>query len=187
MNDQSYHKRLFTISNLLYMSHHATIHTTKWPIRLVLHADKTPHTVGNFVTLAKNGYYDNLLFHRVIEDFMVQAGCPQGTGTGGPGYQFGDEFHPELRHSTPWVLSMANSGPGTNGSQFFITHIETPWLDGKHTVFGKVVDENDQAVVNSIVQWDTITSIEIHELPAFPENAQAFMDEIEKFLKSQKK
>ncbi len=169
------------------MSHNATIHTSKWPIRLVLHADKTPHTVGNFVTLAKNGYYDNLLFHRVIEDFMVQWGCPLGTGTGWPGYQFGDEIHPELRHSTPGILSMANSGPGTNGSQFFITHIETPWLDGRHTVFGKVVDETDQVIVNSIVQWDTITTIEIHTLPTFPENAQNFMNEIEKFIQSQKK
>ena len=118
---------------------------------------------------------------------MIQWGCPQWTGTGWPGYQFGDEFHPELRHSTPGILSMANSGPGTNGSQFFITHIETPWLDGRHTVFGKVVDEADQAVVNSIVQWDIITTIEIHELPAFPENAQSFMNEIEKFIQSQKK
>ena len=169
------------------MNHNATIHTSKWPIRLVLHVDKTPHTVWNFVTLAKNGYYDNLLFHRVIEDFMIQWGCPQWTGTGWPGYQFGDEFHPELRHSTPGILSMANSGPGTNGSQFFITHIETPWLDGRHTVFGKVVDEADQAVVNSIVQWDVITTIEIHTLPEFPENAQNFMNEIEKFIQSQKK
>lgn len=174
-------------SLLAIMSHNATIHTSKWPIRLVLHTDKTPHTVGNFVTLAKNWYYDNLLFHRVIEDFMIQWWCPLGTGTWGPGYQFGDEFHPELRHSTPWVLSMANSWPSTNWSQFFITHVETPWLDGRHTVFGKVVDETDQAIVNSIVQWDTITTIEIHEIPSLPENAQNFVNEIEKFLQSQKR
>ncbi len=168
------------------MSHQATIHTSKWPIRIVLHADKTPYTVGNFVTLARNGYYDNLNFHRVIEDFMIQWGCPDGTGAGGPGYQFGDELHPELRHVWPGILSMANSGPSTNGSQFFITHVATPWLDGRHTVFGKVVDEADQAIVNAIVQWDTITTIEIHELPAFPEKAQEFIDEIEKFLASKK-
>lgn len=167
------------------MSHHATIHTSKWPIRLVLHADKTPYTVGNFVTLARNGYYDSLNFHRVIENFMVQWGCPQGTRTWGPGYQFGDEFHPELRHVEPGILSMANSGPSTNGSQFFITHVETPWLDGRHSVFGKVVDETDQAIVNSIVQWDAITTIEIHTLPEFSEQTKQFMQEIENFLKSQ--
>ncbi len=94
--------------------------------------------MANFVTLADSGFYDDLTFHRVIDDFMVQAGCPHGTGTGGPGYQFGDEIHPDLSHNAPGVLSMANAGPGTNGSQFFITHTETPWLDGKHTIFGSV-------------------------------------------------
>lgn len=167
------------------MTHNAIIHTSKWPIRLVLHADKVPYTVGNFVTLARNGYYDGLNFHRVIDDFMVQTGCPHGTGTGWPGYQFGDEFHPELRHVGPGILSMANSGPNTNGSQFFITHVETPWLDGKHAVFGNVIDDTDQAIVNSIVQWDTITNIEIIEVPAFPEKAQEFIDAIWAFLASQ--
>jgi peptidyl-prolyl cis-trans isomerase B (cyclophilin B) len=167
---------------------HATLHTSKGPIRIVLHKDKVPHTIGNFITLANNGFYDNLNFHRVIEDFMVQAGCPIGNGTGWPGYAFGDEFHPELRHAGPWILSMANSGPDSNGSQFFITHIETPWLDGKHTVFGQVLDETDQDIVNKIAQWDQIISIEIHEDNEFifPESAQTFMDQIQTFLDSQK-
>lgn len=169
------------------MSYHATIHTSRWPIRLVLHADKTPFTVGNFVTLAQNNYYDNLNFHRVIENFMVQWWCPLGTGTGGPWYQFGDEFHPELRHVWPGILSMANSGPNTNGSQFFITHLETPWLDGRHTVFWHIVDEIDQAIVDSIAQWDQITRIEIHTLPEFPAKTQEFMQQIVDFLKTQKK
>lgn len=168
--------------------HHATLHTSKWPIRVYFYDEKAPHTVANFVTLANNWFYDNLKFHRVIEDFMIQAGCPLGTGTGGPGYAFGDEFHPELRHVGPWVLSMANSGPNTNGSQFFITHIETPWLDGKHAVFGKVVDETDQIIVNSIEQDDIIEKIEI-----FPDNlniskeALDFALQIQEFLDSQKK
>jgi cyclophilin family peptidyl-prolyl cis-trans isomerase len=103
-----------------------------------LFADKAPKTVNNFVFLARDKFYDGVTFHRVIPDFMVQGGDPTGTGTGGPGYRFADEFHPSLRHDGPGVLSMANAGPGTNGSQFFITHVATPWLDGKHTVFGKV-------------------------------------------------
>lgn len=139
----------------------AIIQTSKWPINLVLHADKAPITVANFVTLAKNGFYDDLTFHRVIEDFMVQAGCPQGTGTGGPGYQFGDEIHPELRHDRPGRLSMANAGPGTNGSQFFITHVETPRLDGRHAIFGEVVSGEDQAIVDLIMQGDKIKKIHI--------------------------
>ena len=138
-----------------------TLHTSKGPLRLALHADKVPFTVANFATLARLGFYDGLSFHRVIDQFMIQGGCPEGTGTGGPGYQFGDEFDPELRHDGPGVLSMANSGPGTNGSQFFITHIETPWLDGKHTVFGRVVDADDQAVVDMIRQGDLIERVEI--------------------------
>jgi peptidyl-prolyl cis-trans isomerase B (cyclophilin B) len=118
-------------------------------------------TVANFVNLSQRGFYDGLKFHRVIDDFMVQGGCPQGTGTGDPGYKFGDEFAPALRHDKPGRLSMANSGPGTNGSQFFITHVPTPWLDDAHTIFGEVADTEDQDVVNSIVQGDTITSIQI--------------------------
>jgi peptidyl-prolyl cis-trans isomerase B (cyclophilin B) len=139
----------------------ATIHTTKGDIRLILFPDKAPLTVLNFVNLSKKGFYDGLTFHRVIPDFMIQGGCPLGTGTGGPGYRFADEFSPDLKHNKPGILSMANSGPGTNGSQFFITHIPTPWLNNKHSIFGEVVDEKDQAVVNSIVQGDKITSITI--------------------------
>ena len=140
-----------------------TIKTSKGDINLDMFATKTPHTVANFLALAKAGYYDGLTFHRVIPNFMIQGGCPVGNGTGSPGYRFGDEFHPELRHDGPGVLSMANSGPSTNGSQFFITHVETPWLDGKHTVFGKVKGAEDQAVVDSIGMGDTINSIEIRE------------------------
>ena len=120
------------------MSLIANFDTDRGPIRVELAADKAPLTVANFVNLAQRGYYDGLKFHRVIADFMVQGGCPQGTGTGGPGYKFEDETNNGLRHERG-VLSMANAGPGTNGSQFFITHVPTPWLDGKHTVFGKVV------------------------------------------------
>ena len=138
-----------------------TIKTNKGDIHMDLFASKTPKTAANFIGLAKAGYYDGLIFHRVIPDFMVQGGCPLGKGFGGPGYNFEDEFHPELKHDTPGVLSMANSGPGTNGSQFFITHVETAWLDGKHTVFGRVKSESDQSVVNDIRQGDSIISIEI--------------------------
>lgn len=137
------------------------IHTNKGDINMTLFATQTPKTVMNFLELMKAGYYDGLVFHRVIPDFMVQGGCPLGTGTGGPGYKFGDEFHPDLKHDAPGILSMANAGPGTNGSQFFITHLETPWLDGKHTVFGKVKTEADQDVVNDIRMGDNIISIEL--------------------------
>jgi peptidyl-prolyl cis-trans isomerase B (cyclophilin B) len=137
------------------------IHTNKGDIKLVLYADKTPNTVANFANLAQRGFYSDKAFHRVIANFMIQGGCPLGTGTGGPGYRFEDEFVPALKHDGPGVLSMANAGPGTNGSQFFITHIPTPWLDGKHTVFGKIESDADQKVVNSIKQGDTISSIEI--------------------------
>lgn len=139
----------------------AVIRTSKGDIHVTLFASKTPKTVANFVGLAKRGYYDNLTFHRVIPDFMIQGGCPFGSGRGGPGYRFEDEFDGELRHSRPGILSMANAGPGTNGSQFFITHVPTPWLDGKHTVFGCVHSDADQAVVNAIVQEDTILGIDI--------------------------
>ncbi len=117
----------------------ATFKTDKGDIVCSLHADKTPRTVNNFVFLAREGFYDNTIFHRVITDFMAQGGDPTGTGMGGPGYKFHDEFHPKLRHSIPGVLSMANAGPNTNGSQFFITHVPTPWLDNKHSVFGQVI------------------------------------------------
>ena len=137
----------------------ATITTSKGPIHLNLFADKTPLTVANFINLAARNYYDGLNFHRVLNDFMIQGGCPIGSGTGGPGYTFEDEFDSELRHDRPGILSMANAGPGTNGSQFFITHVPTPWLDRKHTVFGVVQDESDLEVVNSIVQGDTIEAI----------------------------
>jgi peptidyl-prolyl cis-trans isomerase B (cyclophilin B) len=139
----------------------AVIHTTKGDIRLNLFDEKTPITVANFVNLAQRGYYDGLTFHRVIPNFMIQGGCPQGTGTGGPGYKFQDECRPDLKHSKPGILSMANAGPGTNGSQFFITHVVTDWLDGKHTVFGEVVGAQDQAVVDSINQGDRIESVEV--------------------------
>lgn len=149
---------------------YAKFNTTKGTILVKLTHDKTPGTVGNFVGLAEGNlennvkkqgtpYYDGLKFHRVISDFMIQGGCPKGSGVGGPGYQFDDEFHPELTHDGPGVLSMANAGPGTNGSQFFITHVETPWLDGKHSVFGHVVE--GMAIVNAIEQGDLIESLEI--------------------------
>ncbi len=139
----------------------ATITTNKGPINLHLFPDKTPLTVANFVHLANRKFYNGLVFHRVINDFMIQAGCPFGTGSGGPGYQFADEFNPTLRHDKPGVLSMANAGPKTNGSQFFITHVPTPWLDNKHSIFGEVVSGDDQAIVNMIEQNDRIISINI--------------------------
>lgn len=136
-----------------------TIKTNKGDIHLNLFDNKTPITVASFVNLAQKGFYNGLTFHRVIDNFMIQGGCPSGTGTGGPGYKFQDEFVPELKHSKPGILSMANAGPGTNGSQFFITHVPTPWLDGKHTVFGEVVGPEDQKVVDSIVKGDKIESV----------------------------
>ena len=139
----------------------ATFDTSKGQIRITLFEEHAPVTVANFVNLCRRGFYDGLSFHRVIGDFMVQGGCPQGTGTGGPGYQFEDEFVAELRHATPGRLSMANAGPGTNGSQFFITHVPTPHLDNAHTIFGEVVGSEDLDVVNSIAQGDTITTIAI--------------------------
>jgi peptidyl-prolyl cis-trans isomerase B (cyclophilin B) len=138
-----------------------TIETSKGTISLELYDGRVPKTVENFETLAGKGFYDGLKFHRVIPDFMIQTGCPQGTGTGGPGYTFEDEFHPELRHDGPGVLSMANAGPNTNGSQFFITHVPCPWLDGKHAVFGKVTEGQD--VVDAIEQGDTMKSVTISD------------------------
>jgi peptidyl-prolyl cis-trans isomerase B (cyclophilin B) len=140
----------------------ATITTNRGDIRLELFEDKVPKTVGNFVKLAEDGFYDGLKFHRVIEDFMVQSGCPKGTGTGGPGYTFEDEFHPDLKHDKPGILSMANSGPNTNGSQFFITHVPTPWLDRKHSVFGQVLGDG-QKVVDAIKQGDKMEKVTISE------------------------
>ena len=140
------------------MSLYANFDTDRGPVRVELYPEKAPLTVANFVNLAKRGFYDGLNFHRVIKDFMVQGGCPQGTGTGGPGYKFEDEANNGVRHERG-VLSMANAGPNTNGSQFFITHVATPWLDGKHTVFGKVVDGID--VVDKVAQGDKIKSVKI--------------------------
>jgi cyclophilin family peptidyl-prolyl cis-trans isomerase len=121
----------------------AILHTDKGDIRVRLFAKKAPHTVNNFAFLARQGFYDGTIFHRVIADFMVQGGDPTGSGRGGPGYRFPDEFHPELRHNKPGMLSIANAGPNTNGSQFFITHVPTPWLDDKHSVFGEVIQGMD--------------------------------------------
>jgi peptidyl-prolyl cis-trans isomerase B (cyclophilin B) len=138
----------------------ATMTTNKGDIRIELFDDKVPKTVANFEKLAGDGFYDGLKFHRVIDDFMIQGGCPQGTGTGGPGYTFEDEFHPELRHDSAGILSMANAGPNTNGSQFFITHGPQSHLDGKHAVFGKVIGDG-QKVVDSIRQGDKIEKLAI--------------------------
>lgn len=161
---------------------YAKIYTEKGEIIVALEYKRTPGTVANFVGLAEGNiknsakkegepYYDGLKFHRVIADFMIQGGCPQGTGVGGPGYQFDDEIHPELKHDEPGVLSMANAGKGTNGSQFFITHVATPWLDGKHTVFGSVIEGQD--VVDAVSQEDTIKKIEIIRQGAEAENFDA--------------
>jgi len=139
----------------------ATIKTNKGEIKLTLFEKQAPITVASFSNLALHGFYNGLKFHRVIADFMIQGGCPKGTGTGGPGYTFNDECTPELKHDKPGILSMANAGPNTNGSQFFITHVATPWLNGKHTVFGSVIGENDMKTVNSVRQGDVIESITI--------------------------
>ncbi len=155
----------------------AVIETSKGTINIKLFAGQTPVTVGNFVNLARRGYYDGLNFHRVIPNFMIQGGCPFGDGRGGPGYKFQDEFVKELRHSKPGILSMANAGPQTNGSQFFITHVDTPWLDGKHTVFGEVASAADQMVVNKIAQGDKIKSIVIKgDVAELMEKVQPMID-----------
>ncbi len=138
----------------------ARLRTSKGTINLRLFPDKAPLTVLSFANLASKGFYNGLRFHRVIADFMIQGGCPLGNGTGGPGYRFKDEFS-DLKHDKPGRLSMANAGPNTNGSQFFITHVPTPWLDNRHTVFGEVLAEDDQTVVNAIVQGDVIESVTI--------------------------
>jgi len=143
------------------MSLDAVFDTTRGTIRVNLFADQAPLTVANFVNLARRGYYDGLTFHRVIPNFMIQGGCPEGSGRGGPGYRFEDECHADLRHDRPGILSMANAGPGTNGSQFFITHGPTGWLDGKHTVFGAVQSDADQKVVNAIAMGDIINHLTI--------------------------
>ena len=156
--------------------------TEKGDIKIQLTFEKTPGTVGNFVGLVEGTienkvsskgtpYYDGLKFHRVIRDFMIQGGCPQGTGLGGPGYQFDDEFHPELKHDRPGTLSMANAGPGTNGSQFFITHTATPWLDDKHTVFGYLIEGFE--VLDNIAQDDTIQNITIERVGSDAESWDA--------------
>jgi peptidyl-prolyl cis-trans isomerase B (cyclophilin B) len=137
----------------------AVIETNRGKIEIALEPEKTPVTTANFVNLAQHGFYNGITFHRVIPDFMVQGGDPTGTGAGGPGYRFEDEFDPSLKHTGPGVLSMANAGPGTNGSQFFITHVATPWLDGKHSVFGHVI--SGQNVVDSIKQGDKIEKVTI--------------------------
>ena len=139
----------------------ATIKTDRGDIRLELHQEKTPRTVKNFVDLTNDGFYNGLTFHRVIPDFMIQGGCPQGTGTGDPGYKFEDEFHPDLRHDGPGVLSMANAGPNSNGSQFFITHVATPHLDDKHSVFGRVIEGQD--VVDAVVGGDRMNEVVISD------------------------
>jgi len=130
-------------------------------IRVRLHGDRAPITVANFVNLARRKFYDGLTFHRVTPDFMIQGGCPEGSGRGGPGYRFEDEVATGLKHDTPGVLSMANAGPGTNGSQFFITHVPTPWLDGRHTVFGKVLGAEDQALVDAVRGGERIEAVTI--------------------------
>jgi cyclophilin family peptidyl-prolyl cis-trans isomerase len=164
---------------------YARLETGKGEILLRLFFKEAPRTVGNFVGLAEGTrawnapdgsrrqepFYDGLIFHRVIADFMIQGGCPLGRGTGGPGYEFPDEFHPGLRHDKPGILSMANAGPGTNGSQFFITHLETPWLDGKHSVFGEVVE--GQGVVDAVRHGDSLVKIAIERVGAEAETFDA--------------
>ncbi len=156
----------------LYKDYHANLVTEKGTVRIRLFAEQAPETVNNFVFLAREGYFDGTTFHRVIEGFMAQGGDPTGTGTGGPGYSIGDEFHPNLRHDKPGILSMANRGPNTGGSQFFITHAATPWLDDRHAIFGEVVEGME--VVNALRErdpqsdrepGDRIERVQIEETP----------------------
>ncbi len=135
------------------------LHTSRGDLEGTIFASKVPMTAANFLNLAKTGFYNGVKFHRVIKDFMIQGGDPTGTGSGGPGYRFGDEIHPSLKHTKPGLFSMANAGPGTNGSQFFVTHVPCAWLDGKHAVFGEVTKGQD--IVNAIAQGDKITTIDI--------------------------
>ena len=138
--------------------------TTKGKVVIEMRPDLAPGHVARIKELVREGFYDGVVFHRVIDGFMAQTGCPQGTGTGGPGYKFADEFHPTLKHTGPGILSMANAGPNTNGSQFFITHVATPWLDGKHSVFGQVTEGQD--VVNAIKQGDIMKSVTVSDSAA---------------------
>lgn len=161
----------------------AKIKTSKGDINLRLLPEVAPMTVTNFVHLSRRGYYDGLKFHRVIADFMIQGGDPTGTGAGGPGYQFGDEFKQEVVFDVPGKLAMANAGPGTNGSQFFITHVPTDWLNYKHTIFGEVVAPEDQEVVNKVQQGDIIETIEITgDVEKFLEANKEMTEEMDKIL-----
>ena len=154
----------------------ATIKTNRGEININLFTDKAQLTVANFVNLSQKGFYNNLTFHRVIDDFMIQGGCPIGTGVGDPGYKFEDEFHPDLKHDQPGILSMANSGPNSNGSQFFITHVPTPWLNNKHSIFGSVSDNDSQSVVNNVQQDDVIEGIVINGDVEFDKDVQVSID-----------
>lgn len=166
-----------------YPELNATIETNKGDIHLKLFPNQAPLTVLSFTNLAKRGFYDNLTFHRVIPGFVIQGGCPLGTGTGGPGYRFKDEFSPDLRHNKPGILSMANAGPGTNGSQFFITHVPTPHLDNRHSIFGEVMNTDDQKVVDSIVVGDRIKTIKIvGDYSKLAEDHKADLDQWNKVL-----
>ena len=165
------------------MALEAVMATDKGEIRIELFADDAPLTVANFVNLAQRGYYDGLKFHRVIADFMIQGGDPTGTGAGGPGYKFKDECTPKRKHDKAGMLSMANAGPGTNGSQFFVTHVATPWLDGKHTVFGQV--KSGQTVVDAIRQGDRMTKVAIEgDAAGLLSGQKAQIDEWNKVLDS---
>ena len=166
------------------MSLQAIIKTNKGEIHLNLFSDVAPVTVLNFITLAKTGYYNGLKFHRVIEDFMIQGGDPTGTGAGGPGYHFGDEFKEGVVFNKKGLLAMANAGPNTNGSQFFITHVPTEWLNYKHTIFGEVVSQKDQDVVDSIKQNDTMNEVIIvGNTDRLIEDNKEFYTQLKNFLK----